>query len=279
LRLLRCARNDRGGVGMTKMNGYDKIGAWTNRLRGQGSKCFKLIACEIMYREAMLAASQSKNMIDVEFLRKGLHDAGQDVMRQAIQQVINDTEKDKYEAILLGYGRCNNGIVGVTAGKIPLVVPIAHDCITLFMGSRARYDQYFSESPGTYYRTTGWTERDKYESDSVIHQLGLDRSFDEYVAKYGRENALYIMETMGGWQKNYKSLLYIDMGFPVDDEYAEQARREAEEKHLEFKLMKGDLSLIWRLMEGDWSEGDFLVVQPGETIAGDDDGAIIKARK
>ena len=257
----------------------NKISAWTNRPRNEGCRCFKLIACEIMYREATLLASQSKNIIDVEFLRKGLHDAGQDVMRQTIQQAINATEKDNYDAILLGYGRCNNGIAGVAAEKIPLVVPIAHDCITLFMGSRAKYDQYFSENPGTYYRTTGWTERDMYDGDSVIHQLGLDRSFDEYAAQYGRENALYIMETMGGWEKNYKSLLYIDMGFPMDDEYAEQARREADEKHLEFKRMKGDLSLIQRLMAGDWNEEDFLVVRPGEIIAGDDDGAIIKATK
>jgi hypothetical protein len=249
------------------------------RPRKEGVKCFKLIACEIMYREAMLLASQSSNIIDVEFLRKGLHDAGQDVMRETIQQAVNATDTDSYDAILLGYGRCNNGIVGVVAGKVPLVVPLAHDCITLFMGSRAKYEEYFAENPGTYYRTTGWTERDEYESDSVIHQLGLDRSFDEYAAKYGRENALYIMETMGGWEKNYKSLLYIDMGFPVDDEYAEQARREAAEKNLEFKRMKGDLSLIRRLMEGDWPKEDFLVVQPGETIAGDDDGAIIKTIK
>ena len=35
---------------------------------------FKFIGCEIIYREACRLAAMSPHMIDVEVLRKGLHD-------------------------------------------------------------------------------------------------------------------------------------------------------------------------------------------------------------
>ena len=59
---------------------------------------------------------------------------------------------------------------------MPLVIPRAHDCIALFMGSRQRYREYFDAHPGTYYRTSGWIERDDATSageETVSQRLGL----------------------------------------------------------------------------------------------------------
>jgi len=190
-----------------------------------GQKRYKLIACEIIYREACLVAGESENIVDVEFLRKGLHDAEQDKMRQGIQEAINNVAKDTYDAILLGYARCNDGVVGLESRDVPLVIPRAHDCITLFFGSKQEFEKYFSQFPGTYYRTTGWTERDYYDSDSIMTQLGLDRTFEQYAAQYGRDNAKYIMESMGHWPQNYQYITYIDMGLPLDDQYAKLAEQ------------------------------------------------------
>ena len=120
-----------------------------------GRKRLKLLACEIMYRELCLLVSQSENIIDVEFFRKGLHDAGSETMSQTIQMAINTVPTKDYEAILLAYGRCNNGVVGIKAPDIPLVIPRVHDCISLFFGSRLAYEEYFAQDPGTSFRTTG----------------------------------------------------------------------------------------------------------------------------
>ena len=38
----------------------------------------KLIACEILHRELCAAVARSVNRVDIEFLPKGLHDAGQE---------------------------------------------------------------------------------------------------------------------------------------------------------------------------------------------------------
>ena len=103
----------------------------------------KLIACEIMYRELCTAVARSVNLVDVEFLPKGLHDIGQAGMSSRLAEVLAGVDETRYEAILLGYGLCSNGLVGLAARSIPLVVPRAHDCITLFLGSKERYLEYF----------------------------------------------------------------------------------------------------------------------------------------
>jgi len=240
-------------------------------------KRFKLIACEIIYREMSLLAAQSKHLIDAEFLRKGLHDAGQETMHRTLQDAIDAVDKTQYHAVLLGYGLCNNGIVGLQTQTIPLIIPRAHDCITFFFGSRDRYEKYFSQNPGTYYRTTGWTERSTGDDDSLMHQMGLDSSFDEYVAKYGRENAEYIIQSLGTWEKNYKYLAYIDMQLPIDQEYARLTQEEARRKSMEFLHIEGSWRLLNDFVSGNWTEEDFLVVLPGQEVICENNDKIIKA--
>jgi len=75
----------------------------------------KLISCEIFYREFCAAISRSVNTVEVEFLTKGLHDVGAETMRERLQAAIDGVDSSRYEAVLLGYGLCNNGIAGLTA--------------------------------------------------------------------------------------------------------------------------------------------------------------------
>ena len=102
----------------------------------------KLIACEIAFREICLCAANSRNVVDPQFLPKGLHDIETRDMVARLQEEIDGTD-EKYGAILLGYGLCNNGTVGLVARNAPLVLPKAHDCITFFLGSRRRYQEFF----------------------------------------------------------------------------------------------------------------------------------------
>jgi hypothetical protein len=232
----------------------------------------KIIACEIMFREICYCVSQSKNIIDIKFLRKGLHDFGQKEMSQALQHEIDQVPKNKYEAILLGYGLCSNGVAGLKTERIPLIIPRAHDCITLLLGSKERYRQYFEAHPGTYFRSTGWIERnllaEEDQGKDILSQLGLNRTLEEYVSKYGEENAQYLMQTFEEWKglRHYDRIAYIDMGIGNFPEYEEKARKEAFDKGWKFERLKGDISLLRKLIEGDWNKEEFLVVQPGEKI-------------
>lgn len=262
--------------------------AWNRSGMGQGQiRQFKFIGCEIVYREACLLAATGPHRVDVEFLLKGLHDLPRQDMLQRIQTAIDGVDASAgYEAILLGYARCNDGLVGIKAGAIPLVIPRAHDCITFFFGSRAAYRDYFDKHPGTYFMTTGWSERNRFGEDGysrpaygmegVMAKLGLTEPYDVMVAKYGKENADYIIESLGGWEKSYCRSLYLEMGVGDERDLIERARQEAAKRSWEFEVRKGDWSLLKKLFYAHWDE-DFVIVPPGKTIVARNDDRVIDA--
>ncbi|MCX5641828.1 MAG: DUF1638 domain-containing protein [Candidatus Omnitrophica bacterium] len=131
-----------------------------------------LIACEIFFREIAYYAARGPQVIDAVFLPKGLHDLGGDKMRETIQAEIDKMQERGYSRIILGYALCNNGITGLTGRRISLVVPRAHDCIAVFMGSRKRYQDYFFANTGTYFHTPGWLERGTPGEGNFDSQLG-----------------------------------------------------------------------------------------------------------
>jgi hypothetical protein len=243
---------------------------------------YKLIACEILYREICYCVSRCRNVVDVTFLPKGLHDMGEKKMSACLQEEIDKVDQSKYNALLLGYGLCNNGIRGL---RFPLltVIPRAHDCITLLMGSKEKYTTYFQEHPGTFFKSTGWVERDTDIATSTEHcmsQLGINRTYQQYVEQYGEENARYLMETMGidSWLKNYKRLAYIDTGTGDFSHYKSLTKEEAVERGWEYDEVEGSLVLLQRMMAGEWAPADFCVISPQQTVVPSFDESVIAAK-
>ena len=241
----------------------------------------KLIACEILFREFSFLAATSPNRIDVEFLPKGLHDLGRQGMFRRVSEVLTQIDESRYDAILLGYALCSGGVVGLTARSIPIVLPRAHDCITLFLGCRKRYLDYFETHPGTYFKTTGWIERGDglglLAPDSVQAKNGMNMSYHQLVEKYGEENAKYLWEQLSQ-MVHYNRLVFIETGIEPDDRFETETRQLAAERGWEFEKLTGNLSLLKRLLDGDWDDEDFLVLQPGQSIQFDYSDKIVAQR-
>ena len=218
-----------------------------------------------MHREAYYCAARSKNVVDVVLMEQGLHDEP-DRLRTEVQKALENTldiQGRSYDASLLGYGLCSNGIVGLSA-KIPIVVPRGHDCITLLLGSKDKYKEYFDSHRGVYWYSPGWIESGKQPSQERYEKL-----LEEYKEKYGDDNAQYLMEVEQSWIKEYNWATFIDWGLVDSSEYKDYTKRCAEFLHWKYEELRGSPALMQKLIDGQWDESEFLVVKPGQKIGED----------
>ena len=228
----------------------------------------KCLGCEVLARPIYLCAARSPHIVDVELFQRGLHNDPPD-LRARLQERIDAASGQGYEAVVMAYGLCGQATAGLTARDIPLVFPRAHDCITLFLGSRDRYREEFQHNAGTYWYALDYIERGDNSNSTLTLGVGSDTElaavYEEYVEKYGQDNADYLMEVMGAWQNHYKRAALIDMGVGDTGAVEARAKADAARRGWVFERVAGDMILIRRLLDGDWNQ-DFLTLQPDQRL-------------
>jgi hypothetical protein len=225
-------------------------------------KRLAVIACSSLRPELEMLADET---VAVRYLEMGLHQRSADVLRRALQEAIDaETEAG---AIAVGYGLCNRGIIGLQAGSLPVVVPRAHDCIAILLGT-SRYLAEIEATPGTYFQSAGWLEAgaDVRQPDFTFGPAS-NVTRERLVTRYGEDNADHLMEQFEGFIRHYERLAYIATEAPSS------ARREAEAKDIaasrkwKYERLRGDLGWLRRLVDGEWDEREFLTLKPGERLA------------
>lgn len=239
-----------------------------------------VIACDVLARPVYLCAARSPHVVDIRLLERGLHEEP-GALRDILQREV-DAAGPGHDAVVLGYGLCGGATAGIVARSMPVVLPRAHDCITLFLGARERYEREFSAS------TTYWYVGDQVERNRGVSgkSAGLGVSADDdgdmeavradYVAKYGEDNADYLMEVMGAWKAHYQRAAFVSMGVADETASVEFAREQAERRGWAFDQMEGSMVLLRKLIDGEWDQ-DMLALQPGERLAMSWDADIVKA--
>lgn len=225
----------------------------------------KFILCKVFQKEAYFCAARSKNIIDIVVMSQGLH-SEPDKLQTQVQEELNsieDIQSRPYDAVLLGYGLCSNGIVGLSA-KVPIIIPRAHDCITLLLGSKEKYKDYFDSHRGVYWYSPGWIDNSQQPGKERY-----ERVLQEYSEKYGDDNAKYLMEMQQGWFKEYSWATYVDWHLPGSGDYKKFTKQCAEYLNWNFDTLEGDSSLMQRLVDGKWNDKEFLTVHPGKKIVAD----------
>lgn len=216
--------------------------------------------------------ARSPHVIDSEFTELGEHvrSAG---LRELIQGKIDATETSgkTYDAILILYGLCGNATVGLRARQTQLVIPRAHDCCTILLGSRAKFAEHFGDAPSTPFSSSGYLERGEYflrtsdgSGDATVEP---GDAFKALVEKYGEEDAKYIWAEMNPDHGNEKAV-FIDLPETAHLGHAEKFREKAEAAGKKPVRLDGNIGLIERLIGGDWNEKDYLIVPPARAIEG-----------
>jgi hypothetical protein len=243
----------------------------------------RAISCDVLYRELCSAAARSPHQVDVQFIPKGLHNEGCRPMRLKLQEEIDKASGPKYDAIVLGYALCGNGTIGLTSRSVSVVIPRAHDCISLLMGGPRAHEQYLENHSRVLFRSTGWLERDadvdQLKAELVRQRTGVGYTLEDLVSRYGEENGRYLHEQFSSCEHSFRQLTFIETGLEPSGKFELEAKREAAQRGLEFEKIRGSLRLCDAMLSGDWSDADFLVVPPGHRVVERFDGSLIGIEK
>jgi hypothetical protein len=166
--------------------------------------------------------------------------------------------------VVIGYGLCGTGLVGLRAGPHTLVIPRTDDCIAILLGSYDAYLRAQGERPGTYYVTRGWLEAD-------AHPLAQYR---DLVRRFGPEAADHVIDAM---YRHYEELVFVASTAAERDALRPRVREVAD-----FCAARWGMGYAERTGSTEWIEkllaarggparpsDDLVVVPPGGTVEPD----------
>jgi hypothetical protein len=218
------------------------------QIKGKKDQRLLILGCAVMEQE--LRRFQN-GQAEFKFLDFGLHRTPEH-MAGALQSEIDQVREGDYDGIVLGYGLCSNGIVGIHSSKHSLIIPRIHDCISLFLGSPEAYREQSAEHPGTYYLTPGWIERG---------QTPISK-YESYAKSYDEETARWVLHEE---MKHYTRIALIDTGVYSIEPLRAVAKENAKFLEIAYTEIQGSPQLFKELICGPWRK-NFLIVEKGQSI-------------
>lgn len=229
-----------------------------------------VVACRVLEDEVRHFSAGLPHLGTCEFLEVGLHDRPT-TLRELLQAAIDRIETDpRIDTIVLVYGVCGMATVGLTARRCQLVLPRAHDCITLFLGSKDRFKALTKADPGRYWYSPGWNREKRVPGPEREAQMRA-----EYTEKFGAEQAEELLEAERETFAQHASANYVDLGLPGNETDREYAERCAQWLGWPCQTHHGDPSLLHDLLAGPWDANRFLVVPPRHVIKFNADDTIV----
>jgi hypothetical protein len=156
--------------------------------------------------------------------------------------------------------------------KHRLVIPRAHDCITVFLGSKEAYAEHQRLCPSCFYYTPGWNRNRRVPGPDQLEALRATLA-----AKFDAEEVEYLLENERAQWAQHDTATYIDLGTDDAQPEADYARRCAEWLGWKFEHRRGDPTLLRDLLWGNWDARRFQIVEPGSQLGHSVDESIMRA--
>lgn len=205
-----------------------------------------ILACQTMRDEVELVLQQLGISYPVVYMESGLH-SFPELLHQKVQAQIDAL--DTADVILMAYGCCGNGLVGIKSTKAKLVIPRIDDCISLLLGSKKERES-IPNGICTYFITKGWLDPE----GNVMW------SYREWIERYGEQKALRIIKKM---LNNYTRFMIIDTGAYSIEGIMPKIKEFCEKSNMQYDVAPGSLRLLRLLLTGPW-DSEFLVLNPGQ---------------
>jgi hypothetical protein len=231
-----------------------------------------LLYCSVFEAEIALHAAGAAHIVVRTKFDIGLHDRP-DSMRTKLQAAVDAFDaRDDIEAVVLVYGLCGRGTAGLRAGRHKLVITRAHDCMTLFLGSKERYAAKQAACPNCYFYTPGWNQARRVPGPERLVALR-----EELAQRFDADEVDFLVESERALWATHGHAVYLELGTSNAKTEADYARRCAEGLGWSFELVTGDPKLLCDLLFGCWDEARFQIVEPGQCLKHSVDEAIFKS--
>ncbi|MGA0333026.1 MAG: DUF1638 domain-containing protein [Kiritimatiellia bacterium] len=223
-----------------------------------------LIACDV-FREELEALHLS--LPKTVWLEMGLHDRP-DELRSRLQSEINALDAEPGEdPILLLYGLCGGGLNGICARRRPLILPRAHDCIALLLGSNQRHQNIQKDCIGTYFYSRGWIRERRVP--------GPDRAAwlqELYAEKFDEEMVEELIEADREAFQHYDRACFLRT--PAAEEGEAYCKRCAAHLGWRFTAEAADTRWLKDFFTGPWDRKRFVTLAPGQSLRASVDGTV-----
>jgi hypothetical protein len=231
-----------------------------------------LLACSVFEREIALHTSGAEHIAEVRFFEMGLHDRP-DQLRVTLQENLDAVDaRTDIEAVVLAYGLCGRGTAGLRPLRHKLVIPRAHDCITVFMGSKEAYAEYQRRCPTCYYYTPGWNRGHRVPGPEKLEVLKA-----ELGKKFEPDDVEFLIATEREQWALHDTATYLDLGTDDAAAEADYARKCADWLGWKFEHLRGDSALLRDLLWGNWDTERFQIIEPGMQLGHAPDETIMRA--
>jgi hypothetical protein len=237
-----------------------------------GAPRIALLACSVFEREIALLGRGAGHIAETRFFEIGLHDRPNH-LRAILQENLDSLDaRTDIEAIALAYGLCGLGTAGLRASRHKLVIPRAHDCITLFMGSKEAYTEHQRRCPTCYYYTPGWNQARRVPGPERLESARADLA-----AKFDPDDIEFLLQTERQSWALRDTATFLDLGTDDAATEAAYARKCAGWLGWKFEHLRGDPALLRDLLWGNWDEARFQIIQPGAQLVHVPDDSIMRS--
>ena len=207
-----------------------------------------VIACEVLRLELEAVRGEAR----IHYMDFALHRTPK-IMPERLRAAILETEAQAPGEIVMAYGLCANGTVGLS-GSRGLVIPRCHDCIGILLGSPERYQEYFSSRPGTFYLFAGLIEAG-LDPLTTLETRDRPRLGPQ---KADRLAALAL--------QHYTHIAYIDNGTSSNPAHKNRFLENCAFFNKEPWEITADLDYVRRLIQGPRRPSDFITLPAGDEL-------------
>ena len=231
-----------------------------------------VLACDVLQDEIALHAADATHIVETRYFEICLHDRPDQLRAILAENLAAMDARSDIDAVVLVYGLCGRGTIGLRPLHHRMVSPRAHECITLFMGSKEAYSDHQHRCPTCYYYTPGWNRARRVPGPEMFETLRQD-----FATRFDEEDVEFLLESQHEQLAMHDTATYIDLGTNTANDEAVYASKCATFMGWKFERQQGDPTLLKDLLWGNWDPDRFLILEPGEQLGQATDESIMRA--